>query len=211
MNSEKNITTLIFDLGGVLVNLDWDRCVGNFERIGIPTMKEMLSTTLQKDFVLKYEKGEIDTEQFRNELRKIAVKDVTDEELDMAWESLLLDIPKHKLRTLKELKKKYRILMLSNTNPLSFDYCLNHIFNVDGNGIDDYFDTCYLSYKMGMHKPNKDIFLKLLADANLTAEECLFLDDGVKNIKIAEELGFRTQLIEANSDKNLLELIQIQL
>lgn len=209
MNKKKNITTLIFDLGGVLVNLYRDRCVRSFQEIGIPVMEDLLSTTLQRGFILDFEKGTIDDTQFREELRKLSVQAVSNSEINHAWLSLLGEIPEHKLSALKELKKNYKILMLSNTNSISFEYCLNSLFNVDGNSIDDYFHKCYLSYKMGMHKPNRDIFMKLLEDEKLKAEECLFLDDATNNIKTAASLGFHTQLIRPNTDEDLLKIIQL--
>lgn len=195
MTKYKGVTTLIFDLGGVLVNLDWDRCVSNFRQLGIGEMKSLVSTTLQKGFVLDYELGLISTEEFRAELRKLTTNELTDEQIDQAWTSLLVNIPTEKLELLLKLKKKYRILMLSNTNTLSFNCCTDTMFNVDGRTIDDYFDKCYLSYKMHLCKPNADIFEALLTDAGLKADECLFLDDGIHNVEAAKKLGFNVEFI----------------
>ncbi|MFV0391412.1 MAG: HAD family hydrolase [Paludibacteraceae bacterium] len=203
MNIQKGITTLIFDLGGVLVNLDWERCVKNFNEIGVSGMENLISTTLQRGFILDYETGKISTDEFRTELRKYASRDVTDDEIDAAWTSLLDDIPEEKLQLLLDLKKKYRILMLSNTNELSFSYCEDHFFNADGMTIHDFFDKCYLSYKMHMHKPEPDIFKALLVDSGLKAEECLFLDDGIHNIKTAIQIGIQGMYIEPYSEIKL--------
>ena len=199
MNYSDGITTLIFDLGGVIVNLDWDLCVNNFKKISVNNMDSLISTTLQKGFILEYERGEISSDDFRREVRKYSSERVSDSEINHAWTSLLVDVPEEKLRLLLELKKKYRIFMLSNTNELSFEYCRDTFFSQNGHQIEDYFDKCYLSYTMKMNKPEPDIFEALLKDAGLRAEECLFLDDGIHNIKTASELNFNTEYIEPYS------------
>lgn len=196
MQNNNKITTLIFDLGGVLVNLDWNRCVSNFKKIGIEEMAGLLSVTLQTGFVLDYEKGLITDAEFRDKLREYSSQTLTDEQIDEAWTSFLVDIPSEKLELLMKLKKKYRILMLSNTNNLSFSYCANHMFNVNGYTLSDYFDKCYLSNQMHLCKPDAPIFEELLRDSALKAEECLFLDDGIHNIKAAEQLGFGVEFIK---------------
>ena len=199
MNYSDGITTLIFDLGGVIVNLDWDLCVNNFKKISVNNMDSLISTTLQKGFILEYEQGEISSDDFRREVRKYASEKVSDEEINYAWTSLLVDAPEEKLQLLLDLKKKYRIFMLSNTNELSFEHCRKSFFSQNGHQIEDYFDKCYLSYTMKMNKPEPDIFEALLKDAGLRAEECLFLDDGIHNIKTASELNFNTEYIEPYS------------
>ncbi len=200
MNFKNDITTLIFDLGGVIVNLDWDRCVANFREIGVNNMDSLISTTLQRGFILEYERGQISSEEFRNEVRNYTEEEVTDKEIDYAWTSLLVDVPDEKLQLLFDLKKKYRVFMLSNTNELSFEFCKNSFFSQNGHSIEDFFDKCYLSYQMQMNKPEPEIFEALLKDAGLKAEECLFLDDGIHNIKTASELNFQTEYIKPYSD-----------
>ena len=195
MTKYQDITTLIFDLGGVIVDLDWNQCIRNFEKIGINDMEKLVSTTLQKGFVLDYEMGLTSDDQFRTEIRKYAVSEVTDDQIDYAWTSLLVGIPAEKLDLLMELRKKYKVLMLSNTNNLSFRFS-EKMFEVNGYRITDFFDKCYLSYEMKLAKPTPEIFAALLEDAGLKAEECLFLDDGIHNINTASELGFQTEYIE---------------
>ncbi|HNX87512.1 MAG TPA: HAD family phosphatase [Paludibacteraceae bacterium] len=202
MSKYKNVTTIIFDLGGVIIDLDWNLCIHNFENLGIFNMKNLVSTTLQKGFVLDYEMGMITDAQFRDEIRKNASGEVADHQIDHAWTSLLVGIPEEKLNLLSELKKKYKILMLSNTNNLSFRYS-EKMFEVNGKNINDFFDKCYLSYKMKLAKPKPEIFEALLEDAGVKAEECLFLDDGIHNIETASELGMQTWLVEPYTSLSL--------
>ena len=200
MKSKESITTLIFDLGGVIVDLDWDRCVENFNKTGVNNMDSLISTTLQRGFILGYERGEISTDDFRAEVRNYTEAELSDQEINDAWTSLLVGVPDEKLQLLLDLKKKYRIFMLSNTNELSFEFCKDNFFSKNGYSMEDYFDKSYLSYKMNMNKPDPEIFETLLKDAGLKAEECLFLDDGIHNIKTASELGFQTEYIKPYSD-----------
>lgn len=194
------ITTLVFDLGGVLLNLDKPRCVSNFENIGIDVMEDLLSLTHQQGFVLDFELGLISSADFRAKLREFSTQTITDEQLNNAWNSFLVNIPQEKLDLLKRLKTKFKVFMLSNTNELSYNHTVDTMIQINGNSIDDYFDKCYLSYKLHLAKPNAGIFHFLLKDAEVKPENCLFLDDGKSNIEMAEKLGFKTYFTKTYED-----------
>jgi len=204
MKHFRNITTLIFDFGGVLINLDLQQCIQNFKQLGLENFEQYLSNFGQKGFFLQFEKGEIDVAEFRTQIRNLCPKPLTDAQIDQAWCSFLCDIPNEKLEMLLELKKKFRILMLSNTNPLHIEVSAADEFARVGKSQSDFFDKCYLSYEMGMVKPNTDIFEALLTDASVKASECLFLDDGKKNIETAEKMCIQSYLVEANEDLSFL-------
>lgn len=208
MKQFSNISSLIFDFGGVLINLDLPKCIQNIKDLGIPEVEQYLSNFGQKEFFLKYENGQIDTTQFRNEIRNLSNKTLTDTQIDAAWCSFLCDIPIEKIELLIELRKKYRLYLLSNTNPLHIEVSAAGEFAKVGKTIHDFFDKCYLSYQMKMVKPNIDIFEALLADTNLKPEECLFLDDGQKNIEVASSLGIQTYLV--SPEENLDFLLNIK-
>jgi len=204
MKQYNNISTLIFDLGGVIVDLDLPKCIQNFKALGLNDVEQYLSNFGQKDFFLQFEKGQIGIPEFRNEIRKLAGIELTDAQIDEAWCSFLTQIPVEKLHLLSELKKKYRLLLLSNTNPLHIQTAVAAEFGKTGKTMQDFFDKCYLSYEMGMVKPDVEIFEALLADAQVKAEECLFLDDGKKNIDTAAALGIQTYWVEPNENLNFL-------
>lgn len=195
-----SVTTIVFDLGGVLVNLDKPRCVANFEKIGIHVMEDLLSLTHQRGFIMDFELGLISDAEFRNKLRSYSEIKPTDEQINQAWNSFLVDIPNEKLALLKKLKGKFKILMLSNTNVLSFNYTVDTMFQANGNKLEDYFYKCYLSYELHKAKPSSEIFEYLLQDAGVKAENCLFIDDGESNIKAAESLGFKTYFAKTHED-----------
>lgn len=204
MKQYNNISTLIFDLGGVIVDLDLAKCIQNFKELGLENIEQYLSNFGQKDFFMRFEKGQIGIPAFRNEIRKLAGIELTDAQIDKAWCSFLTQIPVEKLHLLSELKKKYRLLLLSNTNPLHIETAVAAEFSKTGKTMQDFFDKCYLSYEMGMVKPDVEIFEALLTDAQLKAEECLFLDDGKKNIDTAAALGIQTYWVKPNENLNFL-------
>lgn len=204
MKQYNNISTLIFDLGGVIVDLDLPKCIQNFKDLGLENIEQYLSNFGQKDFFMQFEKGQIGIPVFRDEIRKLAGIELTDAQIDKAWCSFLTQIPVEKLHLLSELKKKYRLLMLSNTNPLHIQTAVAAEFRKTGKTMQDFFDKCYLSYEMGMVKPDVEIFKALLADAQVKAEECLFLDDGKKNIDTAAALGIQTYWVKPNENLNFL-------
>jgi len=204
MKQYNNISTLIFDLGGVIVDLDLAKCIQNFKELGLENIEQYLSNFGQKDFFMQFEKGQIGIPAFRNEIRKLAGTELSDAQIDKAWCSFLTQIPVEKLHLLSELKKKYRLLLLSNTNPLHIETAVAAEFSKTGKTMQDFFDKCYLSYEMGMVKPDVEIFEALLTDAQVKAEECLFLDDGKKNIDTAAALGIQTYWVKPDENLNFL-------
>ncbi len=204
MKQFSNITTLIFDLGGVIINLDLPKCIQNFKQLGVINFENYLSNFGQKGFFLQFEKGQIGVEDFRNEIWKLAINPLSDKQIDDAWCSFLCDIPNHKINLLLELKKKFRLLLLSNTNPLHINVSTANEFARYGLKISDVFEKAYYSYEMGMAKPDDEIFNALLQDAGVNAGECLFLDDGIRNIENAGKLGIQTHHVSLDDDLSFL-------
>jgi putative hydrolase of the HAD superfamily len=204
MDKKNTVTTLIFDFGGVIIDLDLPQCIENLKKLGVESIESYLSNFGQKDFFLKFEIGEIDIPEFRNEIRKLSNRTLTDAEIDSAWCSFLCDIPSERLELLEKLRKKYRLLLLSNSNPLHVEVSAVTALEGTGKTIRDYFDKCYFSYEMGLTKPDPAIFEALLADAGVEATECLFLDDGPKNIEAAKTLGIQTYFVTQGENLDFL-------
>jgi putative hydrolase of the HAD superfamily len=199
-----NISTLIFDFGGVIINLDLPLCISKLKAIGAHNAEKYLSNFGQAGFFLQWERGEIDLPQFRREIRNISSGNPSDEAIDAAWCSFLQDIPESRIKLLLELKKKYRLLLLSNSNPLHIHVSANNEFGNYGLTLNDVFDHCFISYQMGMTKPDPAIFQTLLHESGLKAEECLFLDDGAKNVDVARSLGIPSYLVEQGENLDFL-------
>jgi HAD superfamily hydrolase (TIGR01509 family) len=196
MDQQTSISTLIFDFGGVIINLDLPLCISRLQAIGADNTVQYLTNFGQSGFFLGWERGDVDLEEFRANVRSISTGNPTDEEIDEAWMAFLQDIPAEKINLLKQLRPHYRILMLSNTNPLHIERSAPRAFAEHGTSMEELFDRCYLSYQIGMTKPDPAIFNYLLEQEGVTANECLFLDDGVKNIDTASAMGFQTRLID---------------
>ncbi len=192
------IKNILFDLGGVLVDLNKQACVDAFKAIGYPQAESMLSNYVQSGIFLELEEGHIAPEAFYQAI--MAEAPVTHEQIDEAFFKFLEGIPQYKMEMLLELKKKYKMLMLSNTNHIMFSWLREAYFGVNGHTIDDYFDELFLSYEMGVAKPNPEIFKILIEKHGIVPSETLFLDDGIKNIEAAAELGFKTYFVEPHED-----------
>jgi putative hydrolase of the HAD superfamily len=204
MKHFSNISTLIFDFGGVLIDLDMNQSILNFKKLGIENVEKYLSNFGQSGFFMQLEKGEISAEEFRSEIRKMTPNTITDSEINDAWNAFLVRIPSEKLDIVYELRKKYRVIMLSNTNVIHFPYAEQTFFSYKNRSINEYFDKCYRSYDMKMAKPDTEIFEAILSQEQVAANRCLLLDDGPKNIEQAHKLGFQTYFVDPNEDLSFL-------
>lgn len=204
MKHFSNISTLIFDFGGVLIDLDMNQSILNFKKLGVENVENYLSNFGQSGFFMQLEKGKISAEEFRSEIQKMTTNTITDKEIDDAWNAFLVRIPSEKLDIVYQLRKKFRVIMLSNTNAIHFPYAERTFFSYKNRSIDEYFDKCYRSYDMKMAKPDAEIFEAILSQEQVAANQCLLLDDGPKNIEQAQKLGFQTYFVDPKEDLSFL-------
>ena len=197
---DKNIKNIVFDLGGVLVDLDFKNAINGLQQAGFANVKEQLQTFDQEGIFKKFELGEIDSDQFRTAIRENSTVTLTDEEVDTLWNSMLLEVPRKKLELILDLRSKYMVYLLSNTNAIHWDYVCKNAFNYRGFRVNDYFEETFLSFEMHLAKPDKAIFEKVLHEANLLPEETLFIDDSEANCKAAEELGIHAHHYHIGDD-----------
>ena len=196
----REYTTIIFDLGGVIINLKKQNCIDAFKALGYASVDKMLSEYRQDGEFLALEEGRVSPEEWRAIVRKNIAEPVTDQQIDDAFNAFLVDIPIEKLRMLRALKSKYRIAMLSNTNKVMFESKIPELFKAEGLAIEDYFDDFFLSYKMGMSKPSPEIFIKVAEELGIEPCEALFIDDSQANVDAASKLGFQTLCVEPYTD-----------
>ena len=197
---DKNIKNIVFDLGGVLIDLDFKSAINGLQKAGFTNVKEQLQAFDQNGIFQKFELGEISADEFRASIRENSNVSLTDEEVDSLWNLMLLEIPREKLELILDLRSKYMVYLLSNTNSIHWDYVCKNAFNYRGFRMDDYFEETFLSYEMHLAKPNKAIFEKMLNDANLLPEETLFIDDLEANCKAAEEVGIHAHHYHIGDD-----------
>ena len=199
------IKTLIFDLGGVLVSLNRERCLENFSKnLGFDNFGDYLNAYAQKGFFAKYENGDMDSIEFRDEIRKRCTREnVQDEDIDEAFFTFLTHVDPYKVKLLMELKKKYHLLLLSNVNPLGWSKCCELFYDANEIDIEDVFEKLYLSYRVKASKPGKEIYEHLIKDSGINPEEALFIDDSKANIEAGAEMGLNTLYYDVT--KNLEE------
>ena len=186
---KKTIKNIIFDFGGVLVDLDKQVCVDAFERIGAHEISGYVDECRQEDLFHDLEIGNISVPEFCDEVRRKSQCTASDEAVCDAWNALLVGIPCRRLQALLALRDHYRLFLLSNTNAIHWEKAQTQLFPMDGSGVDDYFEETYLSYELHLLKPGSEIFDYLLKDAGIKAGETLFLDDSAANCKGATQVG----------------------
>lgn len=195
-----NIKNLIFDFGGVLIDLDRQRCIDHFHRLGVEDVEQLLSLYQQQDFFHRYETGEISSDEFRAVIRSKTTQTLTDAQIDEAWNSFLLTIPEYKLEALLSLRQHYMVYLLSNTNATHWQYATERAFRMKAFRVEDYFEQIFLSFEMGVVKPDAEIFKRVLAETGINPAETLFLDDSPANCRAAEALGINTHLTLPGED-----------
>lgn len=197
----EGIKNLIIDFGGVIINLARNRCIEAFESLGVTDIRERIVNNYQhKDLFMQIEIGAISSEEFREGIRQLSQQKLTDEQIDTAWIAMLDEAPDYKLDLLLDLRKRYNTMLLSNTNEIHWLWSEKNIFSYKGHQATDFFGKIYLSYELKMLKPNADIFEYVLKDADIKAEETLFIDDAVPNCRTAETLGIHTYTPQPRED-----------
>ncbi len=190
----QTIDTIIFDLGGVILNIDYQLPVKAFKKLGIENFNELFSQASQSNLFNDYETGEISSDDFIKEIKKYLPQNTSDEAIINAWNSILLDLPEERLFSLEKAAENHRIFLLSNTNALHIDSFNQYLINnLQLPSLEPFFETLYLSYEIGLRKPDLRIFEYVLQDAGLTPERTLFIDDSIQHIQAASELGILTK------------------
>lgn len=189
----QNLTAVLFDLGGVIVNIDYDKTAQAFETIGFENFRDHMSAFHQKETFDLYEKGLITDHQFRQAIQEEFEISVTDDQFDQAWNSMILDIPPDRFDILLAVRQRVPIYLLSNTNAIHIRY-FNQVC-VEPLGIPSLaskFDHLFYSFEMGMRKPDHEIYQKVISEIKREPTSVLFLDDNPTNIQHASEFGIQT-------------------
>lgn len=188
-----NIKNIIFDLGGIFLNINYKKTEEAFVQLGVSNFTELYNQHHASTLFENLETGKILPADFYNEFRKIAKTNLTNQQIEDAWNAMLLDLPLDRLEWLQNIKSRYNIYLFSNTNKIHYD-CFNKIYaSVSNNkNFDNYFIKAYYSHILGMRKPYKESYAKILQEQQLIANETLFIDDTIKNVEGAKEAGLQT-------------------
>lgn len=189
----KNIRHIIFDLGGVLLNLDYSATHRAFESLGIGDIQSRISQLSQNTFFDDWETGRITADEFVAGMRKAAGNDaLTDEQIRSAWNAMLLDFPLRRLQLLQQLRNQYDLILLSNTNEIHVAAFNDIVMKTCGyNSIGHFFDKVYFSHLAGIRKPDEKIFRLILDENGFQPQNTLFIDDSPQHIEMAKQLGIQ--------------------
>lgn len=183
------------------MDLDRDRCVRAFERLGMKDADDFLGVYGQKGAFLALESGEIDADEFHAQVRPMIDREnVSDEEIDAAFNEFLIGIPIHRLESLRELRRDYKVYLLSNTNPIMVNGKIAEEFRKEGREMADYFDGIFTSYEAKCCKPGKAIFDYTEKVGGLNPSETLFFDDSQSNVDAARSYGFNSVLVRPGDE-----------
>ena len=193
----KGIKHIIFDLGGVILNIDYKLTEQAFIEAGITNFPELYSQLRQTDLFDKFEIGAMPAAEFVSELQKAAPSPISKMQVLDAWNAMILEYPLRRLQILQQLRLYYDLFLLSNTNEVheaTFNNVLMRNHGIPNIGV--FFDKIYLSHRVGMRKPMPEIFMRVLDENGLKPEETLFIDDSPQHIAAAEALGIQTIYLE---------------
>ena len=202
----KEIKSIIFDLGGVILNLDYSKTEDEFKKIGVLHFKELYSQKKQTVLFDDFEKGKIKPEEFISSFKESENLKIKEIDFINAWNAMLLEIPIKKLQFIDGLKKDYKIFLLSNTNEIHIKKFEDDLKK--NNMLEQFykcFDKIYYSSRMGKRKPDENCFNQVLEENGLVAENTFFIDDSIQHIEGAVKAGIKTFHLEKN--KSILDLV----
>ncbi len=204
MERFKNI---LFDLGAVLIDIDFNKVARAFENLGIEKFEQQFSQLNASRLFENLEMGKISEPEFHKAIQQQTGKSLSATDINNAWNAILMDFRKESMSFLSSLKDKYALYLLSNTNAIHL-MKVNEILEkqMGVQDLDIYFHKAYYSHKIGLRKPGKESFQFVLNDANIIAEETFFIDDTLPNILSAQELGFKTHhLLPGERVENIIK------
>ncbi len=192
-SSLSNVRSILFDLGGVILNIDYGATEKAFQTLGVPQFKEQFSQLQQNAFFDDWETGRLTAEEWLAEMKKACGHTVSEQQITDAWNAMLLDFPIARLRLLQQLRNQYDLFLLSNTNAIheaTFNEILRQQTGLPSLGV--LFDKIYYSHRIGLRKPDEAPFRKILEENGLQPAHTLFIDDSPQHIQTARRLGLQT-------------------
>ncbi|MCL2245781.1 MAG: HAD family phosphatase [Lentimicrobiaceae bacterium] len=188
-----SIKNIILDLGGVLYDIRYENIADTFRNYGLSDFEKIYLQAGQAPEIDLFEEGKITPEQFRNFIRSLSPNILSDKQIDDAWNAILIDIPQIRLDILKQLGKKYRIFLFSNTNAINCIEFERFVTEKFGENIfETHFEKAYYSHTLGIKKPKPEAFQHICLEQNLIPAETLFIDDTERHILGAQKAGLQT-------------------
>lgn len=195
----EGVRHIIFDLGNVLLNINPELTYKALADLNIPEFDSVYQSLCAEQVFERFETNELNARQFLDQLKQASGIALSDKVLIDAWNALLLDFPVRRLQILQQLRLYHDLVLLSNTNAIHedrFNQILQQQHSIPNIGV--FFDKVYLSHRVGMRKPNPDLFARVLTECGFKAEHTLFIDDVAENVAAAASLGIQTIWLEAH-------------
>tara|TARA_B100001769_G_C21991709_1_gene533010 strand:+ start:377 stop:1000 length:624 start_codon:yes stop_codon:yes gene_type:complete len=205
----ERIKNIILDLGGVLINLDFQKLNESLKKLGL---ENAFSKTEQIDLFDKLEEGRISEDFFLTEFKNLTTKKHSNKEIIDAWNSILLDFPIERIELLEYLGKKYRLFLFSNTNSMHIKEVYNILNRSYGiKNLNPYFEKIYLSNELGIRKPKVEGFKQIINYHDLKLDETLFIDDSPQHVSGAKDAGLRAELLDVEKEdiNNLVKRLSL--
>lgn len=196
----QNIKNIIFDYGNVIFEIDFKKAQTALQQLGIDDIDNFFAHKGHHSLFNDFETAAITPAQFRAGIREAANNsDITDQQIDSAWNSLLIGVPPNIHDVLLQVKQKYRSFLLSNNNEIHYMYIVDYLQKEYGmHDLDGLFEKAYFSQQMYLRKPHVEIFEQVLQENNLDPEETLFIDDSPQHLVGARKAGMNTLLMDEN-------------
>lgn len=192
----QNIKNIIFDLGGIFIDIDFAKTQKAFEALGVANWSQFYTQSTASALFEQLETGAITPEVFYDGFRQQTALNLSDQQIKNAWNAMLGTFPPERLQWLQNIRDKYRVYLYSNTNLIHYQAFTDIFFQCTGNrNFNDYFIKAHYSHELGYRKPYPELFTRLLKLENLSASETLFIDDTAKNIEGAAAAGLQTILL----------------
>ena len=185
------IKNIIFDFGNVLLNIDPRLTQQAFSELGIRPGVDFWGSRSSADLLINFEKGKLSSDEFRKGALEMLNQGIKANQVDTAWNALLLDFPSDRVKLLKKLRHNYRLFLLSNSNQIHFDLYINDFKVKFGFPLADLFDKMWFSHELGKIKPDPQIFTFVLNDAGLMPQQTLFIDDTLIHVEAARDSGIK--------------------
>lgn len=212
MSQLTSINAVVFDLGGVIVNLDYSLTIQAFSQLAGYDITQQYSQQSQVDLFSRFEVGRITAAEFRQGLMQLLNFDANDEAIDQAWNALILNFPPERVELVRQLGRQKRIFLLSNINELHLatsDRKFTEAMGTDIGTLADQFERAYYSHLVGDRKPNASIFQRVIDENKLDPAKTLFLDDTTHNLVSAQQVGLKTIHITQENPIESLNLLNL--
>jgi len=195
------INAIIFDLGGVLLDINYRLTIEAFNNLGCSDFESIYTQQKQSQLFDDFETGKVSSETFRKSLQKQMEFSISNVEFDNAWNKMLLQLPEQRIELLEKLNKKFSLFLLSNTNEIHIKAFKKIISSSIGyERFENCFKKVYFSSEIGNRKPNASCFEMVLSENKLSAAKTLFIDDSIQHVEGAYKIGIKTLLIESGEE-----------